>query len=406
MLQPVPRPLPCPRALAWLRPPKARRFSSQLSTASFPTPGLLRALLFALLLTLGWPQLCGAQAPHARFDYFVAPDGSDTNPGTASRPFQTILRASRVALPGTTVHVAPGRYPGGFRTTMSGRQRQRIRYISTVPGGARIVPPTGSQNHTAWDNRGDYVDIVGFEVDGSQYQGGVRWTHGIYVGGSFNRVEQNHVHHIALETPCNSAGASGIGSDSYYKGQKNDIIGNLVHHIGPPGCRFAHGIYISTSGSAQNNIVHEIGGAAIQMWHDVTNNTVSRSSVGIVVGGGDFYHAKGPNDHTAVHNNIVFDNRYGIQEQGATGLNNSYRNNLVYQNSSADWKLMNGLAHTGTIAQAPQFVRYGRTGKPDFRLRGDSPAIGAGTVDRAAEVDITGRPRLSSGRIDIGAYQR
>src|SRR5262249_18375917 len=46
-----------------------------------------------------------------RADLYVSPAGSDTNPGTASSPLLTIIEASRLAEPGTTVHVAPGVYP-------------------------------------------------------------------------------------------------------------------------------------------------------------------------------------------------------------------------------------------------------------------------------------------------------
>lgn len=349
-------------------------------------------------------------AAQAAFHYYVAPHGSDANPGTAELPFGTILRASRNALPGTTIHVAPGTYTGGFKTVMSGTPGARIAYVSTNKWGARIVPPAMSENKIAWDNRGDYVDIVGFDVDGGATGRGVKWTQGIYVGGSYNVVRDNHVHHIALSAPCNSMGGSGIGIDSYYRGRDNDVIGNTVHDIGPQGCRFVQGIYISTIGSAQNNVVYGIGGAAIQMWHDATrvvvsHNTVSASMTGILVGSGDYYHGKGPNDFTRVHNNIVFDNQYGIVELGNTGTNNSYRNNLVYQNSIADWRLRSGSSHSGTVTAPPHFVRYGKRGNPDFRLLPHSPAIGKATAELATATDIAGKARPPR-RIDIGAYQR
>ena len=344
------------------------------------------------------------------YNYYVSPHGSDSNPGTAEMPFQTILRASKVALPGTTIHVAPGVYPGGFRTVMSGTEAQRISYVSTVKWGAKLVPPMTSQTKAGWDNRGSYVDIVGFEIDGSVSRNGMKWTHGIYNGGSYTVIKNNRVHSVALDTPCTGAGGAGIGVDSYYRGVQSDVIGNVVHDIGAPGCRFVQGIYISTSGSAKNNIVHNIGGAAIQMWHDankvtVSNNTVAASMTGILVGGGDFYHTKGPNDFTNVHNNIVYDNKYGISEQGFTGVHNTYRNNLVFQSSDADWQLRNGLTHTGTVSQAPQFVKYARRGARDFRLRSDSPAIGKGLEEFAALTDVTGRTRSKASGIDIGAFQ-
>lgn len=336
------------------------------------------------------------------YNYYVASNGNDANPGTADLPFQTIVRASRVSLPGTTVHVAPGTYTGGFKTTMSGTEAQRIYYVSTVRWGAKLVPPMSSDSKAGWDNRGSYIDIVGFDIDGSASRNGIKWTHGIYNGGSYAVIKHNRIHHIALDNPCNGAGGAGIGVDSYYRGVKSDVIGNTVYQIGRPGCRFVQGIYISTSGSARNNVVHNVGGTAIQMWHDannvsVTNNTVAASTTGILVGGGDYYHTRGPNDFTSVHNNIVFDNKYGVTELGATGPNNTYRNNLVFQSATADWQLRNGLGHTGTVSQHPQFVRYSRSGQPDFRLRSNSPAIGKGIDEQAS--------RGKASAIDIGAYQ-
>ncbi|SHH67675.1 right-handed parallel beta-helix repeat-containing protein [Massilia sp. CF038] len=343
------------------------------------------------------------------YNYYVATHGADSNPGTFKQPFATILRASKVALPGTTIHVLPGVYAGGFKTTMNGTEPQRIYYISSVRWGARLVPPMSSDTKAGWDNRGDFVDIVGFEVDGSVARNGTKWTHGIYNGGSHVVIKGNRVHHIAQDMPCSSVGGAGIGVDSYYHGEHSAVLGNTVHDIGPENCRFVHGIYISSEGSAKNNIVHNIGGAAIQLWHDannvvISNNTVAASQTGIVVGGGDFYHTRGPNDYTSVHNNIVFDNKYGISEQGATGPNNTYRNNLVFQNSAADWQLRNGLSHSGTVAQAPQFVRYARRGGSDFRLRANSPAIAKGTEQLAPLNDALGNVRLRAA-IDIGAYQ-
>ena len=356
------------------------------------------------------PHVRAAPASPSTYNYYVSLTGSDSNPGTATAPFQTILRASKVALPGTTIHVAPGTYEGGFKTTMSGTEAQRIYYVSSVKWRARLVPPMTSVTKAGWDNRGNYVDIVGFEIDGSASRNGMKWTHGIYNGGSYSVIRNNRVHHIAQDVPCTGAGGAGIGVDSYYHGVHSDVIGNTVHDIGPIGCRFVQGIYISTSGSAKNNIVHNIGGAAIQMWHDannviVSNNTVAASMTGILVGGGDFYHTKGPNDFTNVHNNIVYDNKYGISEQGSTGIHNSYRNNLVYLSSLVDWQLRNGLTHLGTIAQAPEFVKYARRGDRDFRLRSNSPAIGRGIEEHAALTDASGKVRSKAAGIDIGAYQ-
>jgi hypothetical protein len=53
----------------------------------------------------------------------------------------------------------------------------------------------------------------------------------------------------------------------------------------------------------------------------------------------------------------------------------------------------------------PHFID---TAAKNFHLQSDSPAIGAGTTDVVAvgELDLEGSPRVKSGKIDIGCYQR
>ncbi|MES2899870.1 MAG: right-handed parallel beta-helix repeat-containing protein [Pseudomonadota bacterium] len=351
-----------------------------------------------------------AQAGKAPVRLYVSPNGSDNNAGSADKPFRSIARAIRAVTAGTTVYVAPGTYAGGFRNGTSGSAKARIAFISTRKWGARIVPPKNSPNKTAWDNRGSYVDIIGFEVDGSAHAGGTRWTYGIYNGGSHDSIRNNHVHHIAQGNVCNRGGGAAIGIDSYYGGEQSDVIANLVHDIGPAGCRYVQGIYVSTSGRIKNNVIYRVAEGGIHLWHDardviITNNTVTGSNTGIIVGGGNYYRTSGPNDRTAVYSNIVYDNRMGISEQGRTGKNNTYRNNLVFQNASYNWQLKNGLRHEDTVASAPQFVAHARSGPLDLRLSSGSPAIGRGTAAHAEDTDFAGRPRNGSAGYDIGAYQ-
>ena len=350
-----------------------------------------------------------AVIPATTYNFYVSPSGSDTNPGTRAAPFKTLARAAKAARASTTVWVAPGTYAGGLKTTISGTASGRIYFVSTTKWGARVVPPASSSNSTAWDNRGNYVDIIGFDVDGSVSQSGTSWLHGIYNGGSYGTIRENHIHHIAKSVPCTSAGGSAIGVDSYYHGVQTDVISNMVNDIGPTGCRYIQGIYISTSGSVKNNVVYRVAEAAIHLWHDatnviITNNTVTTSHTGIVVGGGDFYYTAGPDDYTAVYNNIVYDNYYGISEVGKTGTHNTYRNNLVFQNT-VNLTLKNGLTAAGTVSAAPQFASYTRAGTPDLHLASTSPAIGKGIAANAYPTDFDGDPRNATTGYDIGAYQ-
>ena len=116
-----------------------------------------------------------APTPATPNNFYVSPNGSDTAAGTRAAPFKTLARAARAAVkPGTTVFVAPGTYDGGFKTTANGTASGRIYWVSTTQWGAKIVPPANSPNKTAWDNRGNYVSIIGFEVDGSKIRSGTK----------------------------------------------------------------------------------------------------------------------------------------------------------------------------------------------------------------------------------------
>ncbi|MFD0753406.1 choice-of-anchor Q domain-containing protein [Massilia norwichensis] len=350
--------------------------------------------------------------PATTYNYYVSPTGSDTAAGTKAAPFKTLARAAKAATkPSTTVWVAPGTYAGGIKTTANGTASGRIYWVSTTKWGAKIVPPSSSSNNNAWDNRGNYVSIIGFDVDGTNSGSGTKWTHGIYTGGSYGMIQDNHIHHVAKSVACTSAGGSAIGVDSYYHGVKTDVVSNVVNDIGPAGCTYVQGIYVSTSGTIKNNLVYRVGAVGIHLWHDatdviITNNTVTSSNFGMVVGGGNFYYTSAGANNVYVANNIIYDNKYGISEQGTTGKNNKYVNNLVFQNPSYNFSLRNGLKDTGTISSNPLFKAYSKTAAtPDFHLTSSSPAIGRGTATNAYPTDLDGKPRNASTGYDIGAYQ-
>jgi hypothetical protein len=354
-------------------------------------------LLTAMIMTPTWALAA---------DLYVSTSGSDSNAGTLSAPLKTIKKASTLAKPGTVIHVAPGSYPGGFQTTASGTATARITYKSDSKWGAKITP--SSSNKVMWDNRGNYTDIIGFDVDGS---GSSITTNGIYIGGSYNLVQNNHVHHLATTTTCNSGGGSAIGTDHYYGGVNDDVIGNVVNNIGFSTCTFIQGIYISTSGNVKNNLAYQVGAAAFHLWHDashvnIVNNTAASSGYGLIVGGGDFYSSTTRMaDYCLVYSNIFFDNKYGVSEQGTTGPNNKYVNNLVYKNSTKDWDLDSGKTNTGSIAADPQFVSYNRTGASDFHLKSTSPAINSAIATLALSTDLDGMARPQGGGYDRGAYE-
>src|SRR6266851_6518619 len=375
--------------------------------------GISTAILSSiLLLSIGAHGLesTDGRAPVGGRNYYLSPNGSDRNAGSVKRPWATIEYAAMWLLPGDTVHVRPGVYRGRIATAASGVPDARITYISEQRWEAHIVGDV--VDRSAWDNRGNYVDIVDFDVSG------VGRT-GLYNEGSHVRFIANHVHDIAGPTSalCDNGGA-GIFHGNY-SGSDNDTIGNRVHDIGwtnASQCATSgsqvHGIYhANLGGHILNNLVYHNRAYGIHLWHAasdvvISGNTVfNNGSSGLVVGAGD--KPKGNRaDSCIVSNNILaYNSRYGFVESGNTGTHNRYLKNLTYENKLGSSQLQNGNAAPDTIDLDPKFVNYTGDSNGDYHLRVGSPALHSGTTEAAPIDDIEGGARAAASGIDIGAYQ-
>jgi hypothetical protein len=140
----------------------------------------------------------------------------------------------------------------------------------------------------------------------------------------------------------------------------------------------------------------------------VNNGSVGSDGGGIVVGSGDYYGGfTGPGDNNIVTNNIVFNNNlWGIIENGNTGTHSTYHNNLVVGHTT-NWRLQNGLTHTGTVTANPAFVNYLANGTGDYHLAAGSPAINTGlNASYVPATDYDGVARPHGAAPDRGAYER
>lgn len=368
-----------------------------------PTTG--RALLCASLSILS--ASCTASCAGSK-DLYVATTGSDENPGTEDSPFLTISRADSAAGPGSTIHVAPGTYKvnapaahdAGIKTTRSGTTSARIRYVSTEKGAAKIV---FSGTGIAWNSKGSYVDIDGFDISGS---GRI----GILAEGSRLVIRNNFVHDLMVSGGCNGSGGAAI--DAYEPGRDVLIEANVVRNIGyrwieGGTCNTVQGIYIANANSTvKNNIVSGVAAVGIQQWHGATastivNNTVFHNKVGILIGQGDAGASARGSENNKVANNIVFDNtKYGIVEQGKVGGNNRYINNLVHSsgtNISVAGKV------SGTISADPQFLNYQANGNGDYRLHRTSPAARKGASKNTLAAWLSRTTRSTSPSLGANA---
>ncbi|MBQ5946912.1 right-handed parallel beta-helix repeat-containing protein [Massilia sp. ST3] len=336
---------------------------------------------------------------------YVAPGGADTNPGTKAAPFRTIARADAAASPGYTIHVAPGVYEvsaptphsAGIGTSRSGTSSARIKFVSDLRWGAKIVV---SGTGIAWRAKGSHVDIEGFDISGSG-------RHGIVADGAHLSITNNLIHDLAVSGGCTGAGGAAIDTDG---GPGHVLIkGNVIRNIGAAmigRCNTVQGIYIANPhNTVVNNIVSGVAAAGIQQWHGATdssivNNTVFRCKIGILIGGGDAGALPEGSRNNYVANNIVYDNiAYGIVEGGKVGDNNRYIDNLVHSSGTA---LRVGGQVSGTITEDPQFLNYQADGSGDYRLKRGSP----GLLVRSKAVDGAARIAHAPGETfpQLGAY--
>lgn len=343
----------------------------------------------------------------AATNIYVSPTGSDSNPGTQAAPVKTITRADALASAGSTIHVAAGTYyvsaPSlgsvGIKTTKSGTATARIRFVSDVKWGAKIVV---SGTGITWDSRGNYVDIDGFQITGSG-------RHGILAAGAYLTFKNNYIHDLTISGGCNGSGGAAI--DTYGTVGNAVIDRNIVRNIGYRmigACNTVQGIYIANANNVvTNNIVSGVAAVGIQQWHGATastivNNTTFHNKIGILLGQGDAGTTTG-SANNYVANNIVYDNvTYGIIEGGLMGGNNRYANNLVAR-SGTSWKVRGTV--TGSISSDPLFRSYLANGSGDYRVYSSSPAIDRGTSIKAPAIDFAGVARPRGAAVDVGAYE-
>jgi hypothetical protein len=360
----------------------------------------------------------GTTQVEAQTTYYVAPNGSDHNSGSADSPWLTPQHSSSVAQPGDTVIFADGTYdlPGSGGTgdwfiSSGGTSGHPVTYVAQHKWQAKLVGHGSGDGTTVIGMSGGYTIVKDFDITGSNANGFNMTTNG--TTASYNQVVGNYIHDMV--TPCNSDSGAGIstgsGGNDYAGVGHESAIGNLIVNLvaagGCPGGHKASGIAMMLPyGIVANNVVMNCGDA-IEAWHAATNttfygNVVLNSARGLSMGAGD---SPGniTNNNSLVENNIIINGSDpAIIETGTTGTNNVYKDNLVFGGNTAI-QLHNGLQATGTITADPMFVNNTGTASGDYHLQSSSPARGVGLALAGITTDFYGAPRPQSGSTDIGA---
>jgi Right handed beta helix region/Protein of unknown function (DUF1565) len=248
------------------------------------------------------------------------------------------------------------------------------------------------------------------------------------------------------------------------------VSNNLVYNItskGNPAYRndeSSDGIYVDggTRILIEQNVMHDVDfGIELASEHKdratsyitARNNLIYHShTAGVSIGG--YAPDRGHTDHCIVVNNTLYENDTSATGSGEFQMqwnmaDNVFENNIVYagprclmmlNKSELDKNrppaiIDHNLYYCDSGVQASKWAGASETvtgfdkyveatgndrhshfsdahfvdpAKNDFHLQSDSPALAAGTTDNVpmAELDLEGSPRVKSGKIDIGCYQR
>lgn len=377
--------------------------------------------------------LLTATAPHAA-TYYVSPQGSDTNSGSASQPWFTLQKAANSVRAGDLVLVADGTYTG-MQVRADGTASAPITFRAD---GQNVV--VNAPNSSTPDNinleGADYVVIDGFKVENAPRVGiravtsvgdvihgntvtgsgltgiltgfavdveisdnvssGALTQHGIYVSNSStaddnpvvrgNECFDNYQNGIQFNGDCN-AGGDGIISGAV-------IEDNIVHHNNWKGLSL-----ISLQNSLiRNNIIYD--------------NGLSAGAGGIHLA--DQPGCGKPSSYNTVVNNTVDEPRItGIRmSNGSTG--NTIFNNVVVGPDGS--KLIvdevggNDIDASSNLETTSDTGLFVSPSTGDFRLAAQSAAVdlGAATYDGlpAPAVDAVGTQRPQGLRPDAGAFEQ
>jgi parallel beta-helix repeat protein len=365
--------------------------------------------------------------------YYVATNGSDSNPGTQINPFRTLARAVSALKPGDTLYVRGGTYRESLYCGINvcipaGTSWSNPVTVAAYPGETVVIRPDSGMRTLNFQPNQQYIVIDGFILDASNTPYAVI------------QIEDN-VHAIRIK---NSEIENSCGQGIMDVGSYNEFINLKVHDNGPFAGRTcpngfeldkAHGIYIT----GQNTVVehsefYNNSGWGIHVYDGGShagqvNNNILRynlfhdngkcapcNAAGFLLGSGT---------GNIAYNNISYNNPLGI-EVGYNATNNIVYNNTVYNNSygiivrgsSSGATLKNNLFTSSTVTDIvdlgirtvstnnlttdPRFVNPGAN---DFHLQSGSTAIDSGTTLSEVTTDFDGTLRPQGRGYDIGAYE-
>jgi hypothetical protein len=339
--------------------------------------------------------------------YYVSPRGSDSNRGTARRPWRRIQHALGRLRPGQRVLVRAGVYEENLVMTRAGTPAKPIT-IAAYPRERPVLRPSPSSPSypIELDTGAAYVRVSGFLIENAVGSS----TTNVYVAG--------RAHHIEISrNEIRGSQQHGIFTDPTTSDVQ--MLRNSIHDNGKVTDRKQdHGIYVEGRRQliANNLIFDQPHGWGIQVYPNSTNvivtaNTIVGNSLGGIVVGGNGKTAA--NATTIVNNVVAFNAREGIRGYypsagGPAGSGNRAFNNIAFANPHGNF--VNDRAPSTVLdfsednaAVNPRFVNRAAH---DYRLGSRSPALDRAFADFSPRADYSGRLRPQGKAADLGALER
>jgi len=302
--------------------------------------------------------------------FYVAPTGSDSNPGTSAAPWLTIQHAASTVPAGSTVYVEAGTYNESINVTVSGTSSAPITFTGesgAIVTGTGLTPST-SQTQGLWNIGSatpagvdvNYVTIQGFTIENYTTSNANACPAGIWVSGASNGIQilNNTITNITTTSEKNG-NAFGIAAYGTEAAAINGLVisGNTVYGLKTGNSETVNVDGNVTNFTISNNIIHDndnigidaIGGEGVgpsgsdyARYGEISGNTVYNISAINNAGEGNQYDADGIYCDTCayvvIERNLVRNCDLNIEVASEhSGKYSQYvavRNNLVYNANS------------------------------------------------------------------------
>lgn len=314
-------------------------------------------------------------------NYYISPNGNDSNNGTITSPFFTLNKAWSVVKAGDIIYVRGGLYKFNSRqnlTDKSGTESDTIR-IWAYPGEKPVFTKSSSFTNPNWPVslvyvKANYIHIKGIEVTRFTQATSTIWYGIALQGANHNKLENINSHHnghgmVIRDESGNNLVLNCDFHHNYDPLTSNDPYGNadglevgyqsssMVNTI--KNCRIYNnsddgidlwdnnGNVIIDGCWSWNNGYREDGrtkggdGGGFKFGKTSTGNgsefkRTIKNNVSV------YNRTRGFNQNDAnvrfyFYNNIAYKNLDGI-DFSTNNLSNIYRNNVSFGNSSSNWK--------------------------------------------------------------------